>query len=305
MASISESVIAPEIATTTHPPRGRMLDVVREDLRAYQRNADGRRTSVIEMVGKLLFKPGLQSVLLYRLSRWLVLHRMRPMAMVVRHLNSVLTGAEISPDAAIGKGFTIYHPRGTSIGPAIIGDYCELFHSITIGSTHGSGEGSGSDGEPRIGDYFFGGAGARILGGITIGDHVRVGANAVVIRSLPDRVTAGGPSARIILDAESSVPAQTATPPPCSLDAVRARLVQLLTSEVGVTRLVDPIDDRTELIGRGIGMDSIDALRLAAAIEEEFQLTIDDDLSIQMSTVGSLVAFIAGRLRNDESHHLV
>src|SRR5262249_19840614 len=139
-----------------------------------------------------------------------------------------------SPYASIGKGFTIYHPQGISIGPTvIIGDYCELMHGNTIGRLHGNLIGGlhRGDGRPTIGDYFFAGAGARILGNIKVGNHVRVGANAVVTRSLPDGVTAAGILGKIIFRAGATPQTRTPVAPSRSRDAILRRLLPLLMSD--------------------------------------------------------------------------
>jgi serine O-acetyltransferase len=111
-----------------------------------------------------------------------------------------LTGAQLSPRAIIGKGLVIYHPHGMVIGAnTVIGDFCTLMQTNVIGQHRGGGD------RPKIGDHFYAGAGAKILGKITIGNHVRVGANAVVLQSLPDNVTAVGIPAKIVASSEDRV----------------------------------------------------------------------------------------------------
>jgi len=133
------------------------------------------------------------AVLLYRLSRWFQGHRVTPIAVVISYISSVLTGAQISARATIGKGFVIYHPHGTVIGAtAVIGENCVLVHGNLIGQRYGGGD------RPTIGDNFFAGSGAKILGAIQIGHNVRVGANSVVLSPLPDNATAAGIPATIV-----------------------------------------------------------------------------------------------------------
>jgi serine O-acetyltransferase len=166
----------------------RMFEKVRADI---HRLTD-QESSLVVKFGVLFFNLGLHAVLLYRLSRWLYLHHLGPLSVVVTYFNSVLTGAQLSRGAAIGKGLVLYHPQGTVIGPTIIGDYCTLMQSNVIGQLRGGGD------RPIIGDHFYAGAGAKILGRIKVGHHVRVGSNAVVIHSLPDGVTAIGVPAKIV-----------------------------------------------------------------------------------------------------------
>jgi serine O-acetyltransferase len=166
----------------------RMFENVRVDI---HRLTDQESRLVVKF-GVFFFNLGLHAVLLYRLSRWLYLHHLGPLSVVVTYFNSVLTGAQLSRGAAIGKGLVLYHPQGTVIGPTIIGDYCTLMQSNVIGQLRGGGD------RPIIGDHFYAGAGAKILGRIKVGHHVRVGSNAVVIHSLPDGVTAIGVPAKIV-----------------------------------------------------------------------------------------------------------
>jgi serine O-acetyltransferase len=166
-----------------------IFDRIRADL---QRVTD-QESALLDKVGAMLFSLGFHAVLLYRISHWLSDHHLRPFALIVSYCNSVLTGAQISARANIGKGLVIYHPHGVVIGTdVIIGDYCSLTQGIVIGQHRGGGD------RPTIGDYFYAGTGAKIIGNIQIGDHVKVGANAVVLQSLPNHVTAVGVPARIV-----------------------------------------------------------------------------------------------------------
>src|SRR5262245_44472961 len=147
---------------------------VRSDIRELTRNELGFFTKL----GVILFNPGLHAVLLYRVARWLHLHHLRPFAVLASYLNSVLTGAQISARADVGKGLVIYHPHGIVIGAtAIIGEYCTLVHGNVVGQLYGGGD------RPMIGDHFVAGSGAKILGRIRIGNKVRVGPNTVVTQS--------------------------------------------------------------------------------------------------------------------------
>jgi serine O-acetyltransferase len=147
---------------------------------------------IINKTAVVLFNLGLHAVLLFRFSHWLSVHHLTALAVIVAYWNSVFTGAQISVRAIIGKGFVIYHPKGMVIGPAMIGENCTLTQTNLIGQRRGGGD------RPTIGDHFYAGAGAKILGKIRIGNHVHVGANAVVVESLPDGVTAIGVPAKIV-----------------------------------------------------------------------------------------------------------
>lgn len=111
---------------------------------------------------------------------------------VVRHrFWSVVSGADIPINSKIGGGLLIPHPNGIVIHPgAEIGPNCLLFQQVTIGDAHGA--------VPRLGGHVDVGAGARLIGPITIGDHARIGANAVVTIDVPAGATAVGVPAKIV-----------------------------------------------------------------------------------------------------------
>lgn len=240
--------------------------------------------------GKLslfVFHPGLQAALSYRLARWLLLHRMRSLAVVISYVSSVVTGAQISPRAVIGKGLRIYHPQGVVIGAgAVIGEYCTLSHGNMIG-TFGEGE------RPVVGHHFSAATGAKVLGKITVGNNVRVGPNSVVITSVPDDVVMIGVPARTLLRRESDAPLH-ASPQGSFRDQTVERLINLLRKNVEAVPLPDIIEASTGLLGEGIGLDSVETLKLVCAIEEEFGLTIDESelTAARFKTVASLAAFV-------------
>jgi serine O-acetyltransferase len=108
---------------------------------------------------------------------------------VLRHrFWSIVTGADIPLNCTLGGGLLIPHPNGIVIHPdAVIGPNCLIFQQVTIG-TNGRGV-------PRIGGHVDIGAGAKLIGAISIGDHARIGANAVVVFDVPANATAVGPKA--------------------------------------------------------------------------------------------------------------
>jgi serine O-acetyltransferase len=180
-----------------------MFEVVRADIR----RVTSQEHSTIQRLGMILMSPGLHAVLLYRLANWCYYHGMRPVAVLISYVNSVVTGSQISPAARIGRGLMVYHPHGMVVGAtSIIGAHCTLAHVNMIGQKLGGGD------RPIIGDYFHAGTGAKVLGAIKIGNNVTVGANAVVLDPLPDDVIVAGIPARIIkVKAPSVAAADTAT----------------------------------------------------------------------------------------------
>lgn len=262
-----------------------MFEFVRADIR----RVTDQETSIVSKLAMFPFHPGLQAVLLYRLARWLLQHRLGFLAVVTSYVSSVVTGAQISPRAVIGKGLCIYHPQGIVISAgAVVGDQCTLSHANMLGSFAGDGE------RPTIGHRFSAATGAKVLGKVTVGDNVRVSPNSVVITSLPDDVVVIGVPARILLR-------ESATPERESLHLARPtseevadRLVSVLRRSVDAVPLPEHMDESTGLLGEGIGLDSVEILKLVCAIEEEFALTIDESelTAGRFRTVGALAAFI-------------
>lgn len=141
--------------------------------------------------------PGLHAIISHRyIAHPLYTIRLRFLARLFSQLSRFFTGIEIHPGATIGKGFFIDHGSAIVIGEtAEIGKNCILFHNVTIG---GTGKHSGKR-HPTIGDDVFIGTGATILGPITVGNNVKIGAECVVImHDVPDNCTVVGAPAKIV-----------------------------------------------------------------------------------------------------------
>ncbi|MDH5535476.1 MAG: serine O-acetyltransferase, partial [Betaproteobacteria bacterium] len=139
--------------------------------------------------------PGLHALLFHRLAHWLWEQGLKWLARLTSHLGRWLTGIEIHPGARIGRRFFIDHGMGVVIGEtAEIGDDCTLYHGVTLGGT------SWNKGKrhPTLGDSVVVGAGAKILGPISVGAGAKIGSNAVVVKEVPPGATAIGIPARII-----------------------------------------------------------------------------------------------------------
>jgi serine O-acetyltransferase len=138
---------------------------------------------------------GFHALLTYRIAHWLWKHKIPILPRIISQLARWLTGVEIHPGAIIGTGFFIDHGMGVVIGETTeIGDYVTLFQGVTLG---GTGKERGKR-HPTLGSHVVVGAGAKVLGGIRIGDNVKVGANAVVLRSVPANSTVVGNPGRIV-----------------------------------------------------------------------------------------------------------
>ncbi|OQX53478.1 MAG: serine O-acetyltransferase [Candidatus Omnitrophica bacterium 4484_213] len=142
----------------------------------------------------LLTYSGLHAIILHRLAHCLYKKGIPFLPRIISQLNRHLTGIEIHPAVQSGKGFFIDHGMGVVIGETtVIGDNVTLYQGVTLG---GTGKEKGKR-HPTIGNNVVISAGAKVLGNISIGDNVNIGANAVVIRSVPANCTVVGVPGRI------------------------------------------------------------------------------------------------------------
>lgn len=146
----------------------------------------------------LLCYSGLHAVWMYRFSHWLWQCNLRLLAHLISNSGRFITGVEIHPGATIGKRLIIDHGSGIVIGEtAIIGNDVILYHGVTMGSVQHD-LGSKIRRHPKIGDGVLVGAHAIILGGISIGNNVKIGAGTVILHDVPDDVTVVGNPSRIV-----------------------------------------------------------------------------------------------------------
>lgn len=173
-----------------------MFDRVREDVRSvFHRDPAARNSFEV-----LLTYPGLHAVLLHRLAHWCWKCGMKLLARMISTFSRWATGIEIHPGANIGRRFFIDHGMGVVIGEtAEIGDDVTIYHSVTLGGT------TWNKGKrhPTLGNGVVIGAGAKVLGPVTLGANARVGSNSVVTRDVPDGATVVGIPARIISKPDS------------------------------------------------------------------------------------------------------
>ena len=136
----------------------------------------------------MLCYPGVQAIGIHRISNrvWRSKLNMRLVARLLSHAGRMITGIEIHPGARIGKGVFIDHGMGIVIGEtAIIGDYCLLYQGVTLG---GTGKEHGKR-HPTLGENVVVGAGAKVLGSISIGKNTRIGAGSVVVKDVDENCT--------------------------------------------------------------------------------------------------------------------
>ena len=168
-----------------------MLAALRRDLQA-TRDRDPAARSIVEVI---LCYPGLHAIWAHRITHWLWVHNFKFLGRWLSQAARNLTGVEIHPGATIGTGFFIDHGMGVVIGEtAEVGADVTLYHGVTLGGT------SLEKGKrhPTIGDRVVIGTGAKVLGAITIGDDSRIGANAVVVKSVPANSVVVGVPGQIV-----------------------------------------------------------------------------------------------------------
>lgn len=163
----------------------------REDIQSvFDRDPAARNTFEI-----LTTYPGIHAIIFHRLSHRLWNMGLKWLARVLSNIARLLTGIEIHPGAQIGRRFFIDHGMGVVIGEtAIIGDDCTLYHGVTLGGT------SWDKGKrhPTLKNNVVVGAGAKVLGPIEVGEGVRIGSNAVVVKDVPPGATVVGVPGRLI-----------------------------------------------------------------------------------------------------------
>ena len=150
----------------------------------YERDPAARSTLEI-----LTCYPGVHAVIGHRVAHWMWERELKTPARMLSQFARGFTGIEIHPGATIGPRFFIDHGMGVVIGEtAEVGADVTLYHGVTLGGT------SLNKGKrhPTLGDRVVVGAGAKILGAITIGEDTRIGANAVVVKSVPAECGRGG-----------------------------------------------------------------------------------------------------------------
>ena len=138
---------------------------------------------------------GVQAVIIYRFTHLLWRYKLYWLARFISTLARWITGIEIHPGAVIGRRFFIDHGMGVVIGETSeIGDDCMMYHGVTLGGTSWDKVKR----HPTLKDGVIIGAGAKILGPITLGKNVRVGSNSVVVKSIDDNCTVVGIPGRVL-----------------------------------------------------------------------------------------------------------
>lgn len=164
---------------------------IRRDIRAAL-SRDPAARSALEVV---LTYPGFHALQFYRLAHRLQVERVPLVPRLISHIARTLTGIEIHPGAKIADGLFIDHGMGVVIGEtAELGENCHLYQGVTLGGTSTRR----TKRHPTLGRGVTVGAGASVIGAVTIGDNVRIGAGSVVVTNVPENATVVGVPGHIV-----------------------------------------------------------------------------------------------------------
>jgi serine O-acetyltransferase len=228
--------------------------------------------------------PGLHALLLHRFSHACWRAKRYWIARVVSQAGRFLTGIEIHPGATVGRRVFIDHGMGVVVGEtAVIGDDCTIYQGVTLGGTSLT---RGAKRHPTLERGVIVGAGAKVLGGFTIGADAKIGSNAVVVKPVPAGATAVGNPARVIVPAASARGAAGAAKPaaarsefcaygitPNADDPVSLAVHGLINHAANQSLRIDEIVAALERLGASLealqGADAalFDLKRLSAALD--------------------------------------
>jgi serine O-acetyltransferase len=173
------------------------MKLLQQDIERYYELRGNPRRRGLWVVLFSVFNPRLLPVTLLRISCFFQKYNLGVVAKAFSMLNFILFGIETSPRVQIGGGLFLPHTVGTILGAQKIGENVTIMHGVTLGAKEIDYKFT-CHARPVIGDNVFIGAGAKILGGIVIGDYSKIGANAVVLIDVPARSLAVGFPAKII-----------------------------------------------------------------------------------------------------------
>ncbi len=197
-AEMSEQFLR-ELADDAYAANPDLISAARADLVA----VFDRDPACHRIIQPLLYFKGFQAVQAYRLGHWMWDQGRKDLAYFIQMRVSEVFGVDIHPAAKVGRGIMIDHAHSIVIGEtAVVGDNVSMLHSVTLGGTGKEDD----DRHPKIGDGVLIGAGAKVLGNITIGHCSRVAAGSVVLEEVPPMKTVAGVPARIVGEAGCSQP---------------------------------------------------------------------------------------------------
>ncbi len=196
---MSEQLVR-EIADTAYRSDASLGEAARADIVAVQE----RDPACERFIQPLLFFKGFQAIQAYRVAHWLWNSGRRDLAYFFQMRASERFGVDIHPAARIGKGIMMDHAHSIVIGEtAVVGDNVSMLHAVTLGGTGKEND----DRHPKIGNGVLIGAGAKVLGNITVGHCSRIAAGSVVLKDIPACKTVAGVPARVVGEAGCDHPA--------------------------------------------------------------------------------------------------
>lgn len=210
---------------------GRIFNTLKEDIGIIYKKDPAAR-NIVEVI---FCYPGFHALLLHRISHKLWIWKIPVVPRLISTFARFLTGIDIHPGATIGRRFFIDHGMGVVIGEtAEIGDDVLLYQGVTLGGTSSKAEKR----HPTLGRGVVVGAGAKVLGNITLGNYSKVGAGSVVINDVPEHATVVGIPGRVVMqkiyDEESGVLMHNRIPDPISCELNRLKYeIQELKEKVG------------------------------------------------------------------------
>jgi serine O-acetyltransferase len=263
-----------------------MFKRLREDIAAI-RERDPAARSAWEV---LTCYPGFHAVQLHRLAHACWVRQWRWLGRFISQIARFLTGIEIHPGATLGRRVFIDHGMGVVIGEtAELGDDCTIYQGVTLGGTSLA---RGAKRHPTLGRGVIVGAGAKVLGGFTVGEGAKIGSNAVVVKPVPAGGTAVGNPARIVVPATARAADESRKPEdsgfcaygitPNADDPVSLAIHGLIDHASRETQRIDDIVAALERIGTRVealnGIDGaalLDLKRLSAAMEGEAARSVE------------------------------
>lgn len=200
-AEMSEQILR-EITDQAYADDPTLGDAARADIVAvFERDPACHR-----FLQPLLYFKGFQAIQAYRVGHWLWQQDRRDLSYFFQMRVSEIFGVDVHPAAQIGRGIMIDHAHSIVIGEtAVVGDNVSMLHSVTLGGTGKEDD----DRHPKIEDGVLIGAGAKVLGNITVGHCSRIAAGSVVLEPVPPMKTVAGVPAKIVGEAGCSQPSIT------------------------------------------------------------------------------------------------
>lgn len=245
-----------------------MFNRLRDDIRSIYARDPAARNAFDVMTNY----PGMHAIWMHALTHRLWRWKLKWLARWLSNVARFFTGIEIHPGATLGRRFFIDHGMGVVIGEtAEIGDDCTLYHGVTLGGT------SWQPGKrhPTLCNGVVIGAGAKVLGPITVGENARVGSNAVVVRDVPANATVVGIPGKVV-GADKDKPATAGFAPYATQESGRDPLTPAL---LNLLQHLTEVDARMQSFENGLKANgiSLDCPQVTPIDRRKFQPLLDGE----------------------------